>query len=183
MARQCCGRARPGLPSWRSTCRVARKSSWRPSSKAARQSRRSSSTRLSRSSASASMRVAYPRLRSARKAHRTSSYRSRVYPTTRRSRASSPRRSSSSRPVIYTDAASTSTATGTPTPGATDSSTPHSRADAVRLRTTSTAVPTDASDPNWVSPALYEQYTNFDCASLATQGRQRRACRPAPHYL
>ena len=68
------------------------------------------------------------------------------------------------RPVIYTDAAATSsvgdgadgsTATPTPTPTIDPS-----------LPTTPTASPTDASDPNWVSPALYAQYQAFDCASL-----------------
>lgn len=68
------------------------------------------------------------------------------------------------RPVIYTDAA-TSSAASTSTPGATDTPTPTIDPN---LPTTSTAVPTDASDPNWVSPALYAQYQNFDCKSLDT---------------
>lgn len=69
------------------------------------------------------------------------------------------------RPVIYTDVAATTavddstadpedpTATATPTP---DPS----------LATTPTAVPTDASDPNWVSPALFAEYQDFDCSTL-----------------
>jgi preprotein translocase subunit SecD len=65
------------------------------------------------------------------------------------------------RPVIYTEAAPTgatgSTATPTPTPSPSPS-----------LATTSTASPTNASDPNWVSPALFQQYQNFDCKSLDT---------------
>jgi preprotein translocase subunit SecD len=65
------------------------------------------------------------------------------------------------RPVIYTEAAATdatgSTATPTPTPSPSPS-----------LATTSTASPTDASDPNWVSPALFQQYQDFDCKSLDT---------------
>lgn len=72
------------------------------------------------------------------------------------------------RPVIFADAAATSAtddtttdSTATPAPGdpATPSPTP-------TLATTSTAAPTDASDPNWVSPALYDEYLNFDCASV-----------------
>ncbi|MDH6181003.1 preprotein translocase subunit SecD [Microbacteriaceae bacterium SG_E_30_P1] len=65
------------------------------------------------------------------------------------------------RPVIYTDAAansavgadgSTSTATPEPTP--------------VPLSTELTASPTDASDPSWVSPALFDEFQNFDCSSI-----------------
>ncbi|MGX5680367.1 protein translocase subunit SecD [Schumannella luteola] len=68
------------------------------------------------------------------------------------------------RPVIYTDVATTSSvdSTSTPTPEPTDSSTPTPEP----LATTATADPTDASDPNWVSPALYDEYLNFDCSSL-----------------
>ena len=69
------------------------------------------------------------------------------------------------RPVIYTEAASTSAVGGTPTPGPTDSTTP---SPTPSLATTSTAAPTDASDPNWVSPALLQQYKDFDCAALDT---------------
>ncbi len=67
------------------------------------------------------------------------------------------------RPVIYTDAAGTSSATSSPTPGATPTPTPTVDPS---LSTTPTASPTDASDPNWVSPALLAQYKAFDCASL-----------------
>ena len=72
------------------------------------------------------------------------------------------------RPVIYTDVAATSTAdSSTPSPedSATPSPTPTPDSS---LPTTSTASPTDASDPNWVSPALYDEFLNFDCASLET---------------
>ncbi len=69
------------------------------------------------------------------------------------------------RPVIFTDAATPSSVgdgtTETPAPGDTASPTPTST-----LPTTPTASPTDASDPNNVSPALYDEYLNFDCASL-----------------
>ena len=67
------------------------------------------------------------------------------------------------RPVIFTDIAATSSAgdgaTSTPVPSPSPS-----------LATTSTAPPTNASDPNWVSPALYDQYLNFDCASIDAAG-------------
>lgn len=68
------------------------------------------------------------------------------------------------RPVIFADAAATSATdtSNSPTAAPTDGATP-----TPTLATTSTASPTDASDPNWVSPALFEEYTNFDCASLA----------------
>jgi preprotein translocase subunit SecD len=67
------------------------------------------------------------------------------------------------RPVIFTDVAATSAAGSTETPVPTDTATP---APTSSLPTTSTAAPTDASDPNWVSPALFDRYTNFDCATL-----------------
>jgi len=66
------------------------------------------------------------------------------------------------RPVIYTDVAATSAIDGS-TPAPSDTSTP---APEDGLSTTPTAAPTDASDPNWVSPALLAQYQDFDCATL-----------------
>jgi preprotein translocase subunit SecD len=48
---------------------------------------------------------------------------------------------------------STATPTATPTPDESAAPAP-------------TAAPTDASDPNWVSPELKEQYDSFDCSSL-----------------
>lgn len=69
------------------------------------------------------------------------------------------------RPVIFTEAATTS-AVGS-TPGATDAATPAPTASIdPNLSTTPTASPTDASDPNWVSPALLARYQSFDCATL-----------------
>ncbi|MEQ1734911.1 MAG: protein translocase subunit SecD [Rhodoglobus sp.] len=60
------------------------------------------------------------------------------------------------RPVIYTDVAAVSTADGsTPTPVPTEG-----------LSTTPTAKPTDASDPNWVTEALFAEFQNVDCATL-----------------
>jgi preprotein translocase subunit SecD len=85
------------------------------------------------------------------------------------------------RPVIFTDVAATSSAdstedgaedsTGTPapqdsgSPSAEDSATP-TPDPTESLSTEPTASPTDASDPNWVSDALYQQYLDFDCASV-----------------
>ena len=69
------------------------------------------------------------------------------------------------RPVIFTDVAAASAAGSAETPAPTDSAAP---TPVPSLATTSTAAPTDASDPNWVSPALFDQYTNFDCATLDT---------------
>jgi preprotein translocase subunit SecD len=66
------------------------------------------------------------------------------------------------RPVIFTDVAATSNVDPTPEatdPAATPTPTPS-------LATTPTASPTDASDPNWVSPALFAQYQDFDCSTL-----------------
>ncbi len=69
------------------------------------------------------------------------------------------------RPVIFTDVAATSTAdsTATPSPGDTATPTPEPTQS---LSTTPTASPTDASDPNWVSEALLQDYLDFDCASV-----------------
>jgi preprotein translocase subunit SecD len=70
------------------------------------------------------------------------------------------------RPVIFADNAAmsaTDATDGTETPAPTDGATP---TPTPSLATTSTAAPTDASDPNWVSPALYDEYLNFDCASV-----------------
>lgn len=63
------------------------------------------------------------------------------------------------RPVIYTDVAATSEVGSTPDASSTPTPEPS-------LATTATAAPTDASDPNWVSPALFAQYQDFDCATL-----------------
>ncbi|CAO1651834.1 protein translocase subunit SecD [Salinibacterium sp. NSLL150] len=72
------------------------------------------------------------------------------------------------RPVLYTDVAATSTATETPEP--TDTATPDGETATPTpeptLATTPTAAPTDASDLNWITEALFDEFTNFDCASL-----------------
>jgi preprotein translocase subunit SecD len=81
------------------------------------------------------------------------------------------------RPVIFTDVAATSTAdntdenTSTPSPEDSATSTPDGSATPTpepteSLAPTPTASPTDASDPNWVSPELYQQYLDFDCATV-----------------
>lgn len=71
------------------------------------------------------------------------------------------------RPVIFTDVAATSaaenTSDSTATPSPEDTATPDPTES---LSTTPTASPTDASDPNWVSPALYQEYFDFDCATV-----------------
>lgn len=69
------------------------------------------------------------------------------------------------RPVIFTDVAATSAADGSPTAEPTDSAT---STPAPPLSTTPTASPTDASDPNWVTEALFDEFKNFDCAPLDT---------------
>lgn len=70
------------------------------------------------------------------------------------------------RPVLLTEAASTSqvgdettdpSASPTPTPSATAESTP-------------TAVPTNASDDAYITDAVRETYTNFDCSALDEAG-------------
>ena len=67
------------------------------------------------------------------------------------------------RPVLLTDVASTSavgddgTSTSSPTPTPLPSSS---------LESTPSVAPTDASDQNWITPALLDEYTNVDCADL-----------------
>jgi preprotein translocase subunit SecD len=65
------------------------------------------------------------------------------------------------RPVIFTDVAATSSVGSTPTPDAADEATP-----APTLNSTPTVKPTDGSDPNWVTDALYDEFLNFDCSSI-----------------
>jgi preprotein translocase subunit SecD len=75
------------------------------------------------------------------------------------------------RPVLYTEVASSATAEPTPTttPGAESSGAATATATPEpTLATTPTATPTDASDLNWITEALFDEYTNFDCASLDT---------------
>jgi len=67
------------------------------------------------------------------------------------------------RPVLQTEAAPTSAVGGTATPTASPSP-------SESLSSVPSAVPTDASDPSWITPALMNQYSNFDCASLDAAG-------------
>ncbi|MFW8745471.1 hypothetical protein ACOI9R_35625, partial [Mesorhizobium japonicum] len=52
---------------------------------------------------------------------------------------------------------------GTPSPGATDSASPTPTAS---LDSTPSVKPTDGSDLNWVTPALQQQFTNLNCATI-----------------
>lgn len=70
------------------------------------------------------------------------------------------------RPVIFTDVAATSAADSSSDPTAPPTEAPPTPEATQSLSTTPTAQPTDASDPNWVSEALYQQYLDFDCASV-----------------
>jgi preprotein translocase subunit SecD len=67
------------------------------------------------------------------------------------------------RPVLVAAAPSTASvgADGTPTPTPAPSIDPN-------LSTTPTAVPTNGSDLNWVTPALQAQYEAFDCSKIDT---------------
>ncbi len=67
------------------------------------------------------------------------------------------------RPVLETEAASTSSvgSSSSPTPGTSSSPSPS-------LNDTPTSSPTNGSDLAWITPALQQQYDDFDCGSLAT---------------
>jgi len=70
------------------------------------------------------------------------------------------------RPVLATEAATTSAvgADGTTaTPEPTDPAAPP-------LESTPSVSPTDASDANWITPALSDQYANFNCDDLDAEG-------------
>ncbi len=71
------------------------------------------------------------------------------------------------RPVLVTEAAPVAAvgADGKPISPSPSPSDPN----APPLAATPSISPTNASDINWVTPALADQFTNFDCASLATQ--------------
>ena len=70
------------------------------------------------------------------------------------------------RPVLSTEAAATS-AVGddgsSETPAPSDAPSPS-------LESTPSVAPTDASDTNWITPALADQYANFDCSDLDSDG-------------
>ncbi|WP_166871793.1 protein translocase subunit SecD [Salinibacterium sp. ZJ450] len=69
------------------------------------------------------------------------------------------------RPVLTADLPSNQTmtdgSTATPTPEPDAAATP-----SPSLESTPTVEPTSASDLNWITPALSDEFTNFDCASL-----------------
>ncbi|TFC51681.1 protein translocase subunit SecD [Cryobacterium sp. TMT1-21] len=65
------------------------------------------------------------------------------------------------RPVLLADAPSAASV------GADGAATPAPSVDP-DLSSTPTAVPTDASDPSWITPALQAQYDAFDCTKLDT---------------
>jgi preprotein translocase subunit SecD len=67
------------------------------------------------------------------------------------------------RAVLLTGAPSSTSASSTPTPGATDSASPSPSAS---LDSTPTAKPTDGSDLSWVTPALQQQFTDLNCANI-----------------
>lgn len=63
------------------------------------------------------------------------------------------------RPVLLADAATNQSIDPSESPEPTDGATEE-------LESTPTVEPTDASDPNWVTPALQDQFDTFDCATL-----------------
>jgi len=79
------------------------------------------------------------------------------------------------RPVLFTDVAASAEAGPTETPAPEDgtdddaeggeSATPEPT-----LNATPTASPTDASDPNWITEQLFDDFTNFDCETLDATG-------------
>ena len=71
------------------------------------------------------------------------------------------------RPVLTTEAAATSAVGGD---DSTASPSPDPASPSPSLESTPSISPTDASDANWITPALADQYTNFDCADLANDG-------------
>ncbi|WP_341954762.1 protein translocase subunit SecD [Salinibacterium sp. TMP30] len=73
------------------------------------------------------------------------------------------------RPVLYTEVSSSASAEPTPAPtdgAVTPDGEPATATPEPTLATTPTAAPTDPSDLNWITEALFDEYSNFDCASL-----------------
>ena len=76
------------------------------------------------------------------------------------------------RPVLFTDVATTAGmgedgSTATPSPDSTETPAPGgTETPEPTLNSTPTASPTDASDPNWITEQLFDDFTNFDCAGL-----------------
>ena len=67
------------------------------------------------------------------------------------------------RPVLLTDVAATSAVGGEDESG---SSASPSATPSPSLESTPSVEPTDPSDQNWITPALYDQFLNVDCADL-----------------
>ncbi|HEV7956050.1 MAG: secD [Microbacteriaceae bacterium] len=66
------------------------------------------------------------------------------------------------RPVLFTDVAATA-ATEEQTPTPSDSAAPP-------LESTPSVSPSDPSDLNWITPALQDEFDNFDCANVDSLG-------------
>jgi preprotein translocase subunit SecD len=68
------------------------------------------------------------------------------------------------RPVLQTEATTAKKvgSSATPTPSASPSTPP--------LASTPSVKPTDASDPNWITPALAQEYADFDCSKVGESG-------------
>jgi preprotein translocase subunit SecD len=73
------------------------------------------------------------------------------------------------RPVLATEAGPVSSVGGDAST-ASPSATPTDEASTPALESTPSVEPTDASDVNWVTPALQDKYDNFDCAELDADG-------------
>jgi preprotein translocase subunit SecD len=67
------------------------------------------------------------------------------------------------RPVLLADAATNQSIDPSASPEPTDGA-------EEELQATPTVEPTDASDPNWVTPALQDEFDTFDCAALDESG-------------
>ena len=67
------------------------------------------------------------------------------------------------RPVLLTEVAATSAVGGE---DGTDPSASPTPSPSVSLESEPSVAPTDASDQNWITPALFDKYTNVDCADL-----------------
>ncbi|MET0303419.1 MAG: protein translocase subunit SecD [Microbacteriaceae bacterium] len=76
------------------------------------------------------------------------------------------------RPVLLADLPSDESVTdpsATATPGAEDEESAEPEP-SESLESTPSASPTDASDPSWITPALQDQFDNFDCATVEDSG-------------
>jgi preprotein translocase subunit SecD len=69
------------------------------------------------------------------------------------------------RPVLAADVPTDQSMTNGATPAPDGAATPEPTP-SPSLESTPTVAPTNASDPNWITPALSDQFANFDCSSL-----------------